>query len=115
MVVSTAVMSTPVITTASPRFLLTGRGAWTATGAGPAVGVALTGKRIASGASPAAAAESRPRRRRHGLWEWSRPAGGPASALPRLVTAVGDPSSDQAICDRIIGDSSDVGVLSLTD
>jgi hypothetical protein len=32
-----------------------------------------------------------------------------------LVTAVGDPSPDQAICDRIIGDLSNVGALSQND
>ncbi len=48
MVVSTAVMSTPVITTARPRLRFTGRGAWAANGAWAAGGVALTGTRIAS-------------------------------------------------------------------
>jgi hypothetical protein len=54
MVVSTAVMSTPVITTARPRFRFTGRGAWVANGVEAVGGVALTGRRIASVGFPAA-------------------------------------------------------------
>ena len=55
MVVSTAVMSTPVITTARPRFRFTGRGERAANGVETVGGVALTGKRIASVGFPAAA------------------------------------------------------------
>jgi hypothetical protein len=48
-------MSTPVITTARPRFRFTGRGERAANGVETVGGVALTGKRIASVGFPAAA------------------------------------------------------------